>query len=325
HLAMQLPRKLCATFVLPVGLLLLCSCSQDAASPTDLGSSGGTANASATGGDTSAAGTSIGGATGNGGARSNNGGVAGSGATSGGASSGTSGAGAAAGNASASNACSKANATCSGSNTGCNVGSYYLFDNQWNCGASSGNDCGPESAYGCLEGNTVSWVATSNQPAGNTAVLTYPAVQDNFDSKPLLSSFNTISATFEETSPHVGDYEVAWDCWFNDNANELMVWVDNYNQAPGGKKVATNVALGGRSYDIWWAAGSGTSGYLVFYATATFTSGTVDLLQLFEYAVTNGWLPASSTVNQLSFGIEICSTNGQDATWSFNNYSITAN
>ena len=69
-----------------------------------------------------------------------------------------------------------------------------------------------------------------------------------------------------------------------------MVWVDNFNQAPGGKKVATNVALGGRSYDIWWAPGSGTAGYVVFDATATFTSGTVDLLQLFKYAVTNGWL-----------------------------------
>jgi hypothetical protein len=76
---------------------------------------------------------------------------------------------------------------------------------------------------------------------------------------------------------------------------------------------------------VWWAASSGTGGYVVFYASTTVTSGTFDLLQLFKYAVANGWLPANSTVDQLSFGIEVCSTNGQDATWSISNYSITAN
>jgi xyloglucan-specific endo-beta-1,4-glucanase len=222
--------------------------------------------------------------------------------------------------------CAKPNAACVASNTGCNVGTYYLYDNQWNCGGSTGNHCGPESAYGCANNDgTVSFVVTSNQPAGNTAVLTYPAMQDNFNSKPALSSFTTISATFSETSPHVGDYEVAWDCWFNNNANELMIWVDNYNQQPGGNKVATNVSLGGRSYDIWWGPSSGTGGYLVFYANTTVTSGTFDLLQLFQYAVSHGWLPASSTMDQLSFGIEVCSTGGQDATWSITDYSITAN
>ena len=60
-------------------------------------------------------------------------------------------------------------------------------------------------------------------------------------------------------------------------------------------------------------------------ANTTVTSGTMDLLQLFNYAVAHGWLPATSTVDQLSFGIEVCSTNGQDATWTVSNYSLTAN
>jgi hypothetical protein len=226
------------------------------------------------------------------------------------------------GGAGAGSACTRANAACVGMNSGCNVGSYYLYDNQWNCGGSSGNDCGPESAYGCTDGDgTVSFVVTSTEPAGNTAVLTYPAMQDNFDSKPLLSSFTTISATFTETSPHVGDYEVAWDCWFNDdNANELMIWVDTYNQQPGGNKAASNVSLGGRSYDVW----TGSGGYVAFVATASFTSGTVDLLEIFNYATSHGWLPSGSTVSQLSFGIEVCSTAGPSATWTIGDYGITA-
>jgi hypothetical protein len=220
-------------------------------------------------------------------------------------------------------ACTVSDAVCKAMNTGCTVGSYYLYDNQWNCGGAY--TCGPESAYGCTDpGGVVSWVVTSNQPAGNTAVLTYPSMQDNFSSKPALGSFTEISATFEETSPHIGDYEVAWDCWFNDNANELMIWVDDYNQVPGGSKVASAVALGGRSYDVWWAPSSGTGGYVVFDTTATLTSGTVDLLGIFQYAAAHGWLPKASTVDQLSFGVEICSTGGKDATWTFQNYSITA-
>jgi hypothetical protein len=105
-----------------------------------------------------------------------------------------------------------------------------------------------------------------------------------------------------------------------------MIWVDNYNQAPGGTKVASNVSLGGRSYDVWHS-GTQSQGYIVFYANTTFTSGTVDLLQIFNYAASHGYMPAAttSTVGQLSFGIEVCSTNGQNATWSINDYSITTN
>jgi glycosyl hydrolase family 12 len=214
-------------------------------------------------------------------------------------------------------------AACGGSGSG-SGGSGSPESTGSGAGAESGNGSG--TAYGCSNADgTVDFVVTSNQPEGNTAVLSYPAMQDNFDAKPLLSSFHAITATFEETSPHVGDYEVAWDCWFNDNANEFMVWVDDYNQVPGGNQVASNVPLGGRSYDVWWAPGTGTGGYVVFSATKAITSGTVDLLQLFEYGVSNGWLPADSKVDQLSFGVEVCSTGGKDATWTVSDYAITTN
>ncbi len=72
-----------------------------------------------------------------------------------------------------------------------------------------------------------------------------------------------------------------------------MVWVDNYNQVPAGKKVATGVAVGGHSWDVWWVQ---SSGYLAFNVTSTLTSGNVDLLALFHYAVIGlAWLPAILT------------------------------
>jgi hypothetical protein len=211
------------------------------------------------------------------------------------------------------------NPTCVVSNTGCTEGNYYLYDNQWNCGPSSGFTCGPETLHGC---SYSSWYVTSNQPAGNTAVLTFPSVQENFNSNPLVSSFHTITSTFAETSPHVGDYEVAYDIWLNGQKNEVMIWVDNYHQTPAGKKVASSISLGGRTYDVWW---NSSSGYIVFYANNTFTSGTVDILQIFNYAIQQTWLPSTSTLGQINLGVEICSTGGKDATWYFNDFSITAN
>lgn len=211
------------------------------------------------------------------------------------------------------------NPSCVVSNTGCTEGSYYLYDHQWNCVPSSGVTCGPEKLYGC---SYDSWYVVSNQPAGNTAVLTFPSVQENFNKNPLVSSFSTITSAFAEASPHVGDYEVAYDIWLNNMANELMIWVDNYNQTPAGKKVASNVSLGGRTFDVWW---NSSSGYVAFDANATFTSGTVDLLQIFNYSIQQGWLPPSSTLGQINLGVEICSTNGQAATWYFNDFSITTN
>jgi hypothetical protein len=248
-----------------------------------------------------------------------------SGATAGGSAAGT---GATAGNSGAAgskpSSCTKATATCSASNTGCNVGDYYFYDNMWNCGPGSGFHCGPESGYACANADgSTSFVVTSNQPAGNTAVLTYPAMQKNFTGKPLLSSFKSITSTFSEKGPGaVGDYEVAWDLWFNGLANEVMVWVDTYKQVPAGKKVATAVMLSGYTWDVWYVS---SSGYLAFVPPSTISSGTIDLLALLKFAASNGWLPANSVASQFAFGVEVCSTDGKDATWTIDNYSLTAN
>jgi hypothetical protein len=57
------------------------------------------------------------------------------------------------------------------------------------------------------------------------------------------------------------DYDVAYDIWFNQapatsgqpNGAELMIWL-NHN-GPGqhfGSRVASNVHIGDRSYDVWY-------------------------------------------------------------------------
>jgi hypothetical protein len=140
-----------------------------------------------------------------------------------------------------------------------------------------------------------------------------------------ISSFNAITSTFAESSPHVGIYNVAYDIWTNgvatSGSTEFMIWTENYNQVPAGNK-ATTTTFGGRTYDVWKTS---NNQYIAFVPTTVFTSGTVDLLEILKWTISQSWLPANSTLGQICFGVEIVSTNGANATFNFTDFSITSN
>jgi hypothetical protein len=176
-----------------------------------------------------------------------------------------------------------------------------------------------QTLYACSPGNWYA-VATMNNDSGDGAVKTYPNVHEDF-SEPAVASFRSISSTFAETSPHVGIYEDAYDIWLNGVASsgstEVMIWTENHGQVPSGSDLAT-VSFGGRSYQVWR-----TGSYIAFVADTNFTAGTVDLLAIFHWLITAGWIPASSTLGQIDYGAELVSTNGAPATFSFTNFSVT--
>lgn len=196
-------------------------------------------------------------------------------------------------------------------------GGYYVFNNMWNTSVP----LGPETLSAC---SYHSWFVVSDQTNDAGAVKTYPNVQMTYN-EPAISSFHTITSTFAETSPHVGIYEDAYDIWTNGIASagstEFMIWVDNYNQVPAGSQVA-NANIGGRAYDVWKTS---DNSYIAFVATTTVTSGSVDILAIFNWTIQQGWLAATSTLGQIDFGVEICSTNGSNATFQFTDFSITTN
>ena len=230
-------------------------------------------------------------------------------------------------NARASVNCVKSNDTCNVSGSGNTLGGWDVYDNQWNCGSGAPVKCGPESIHVCTAS---SWYVESNQPMGKTAVLSYPAVQENFGSGngTPIASFNNLTSTFVEVLPHVtgGDYEMTYDIWINGIGNpptstEVMIWVENYNQTPFGSKMTT-ATFGSQSWDVWVT--SDKSG-IAFVANPALTSGTVDILQMFKWIIMKGWMSGSSSLYQIGFGPEICSTGGQNATFYIDDYSITAN
>jgi hypothetical protein len=231
-----------------------------------------------------------------------------------------------AGGAEGGSACTIASAVCTVSSPACSVGSYLLYDNQWNCGGSTGNTCGPESALGCSDGDggTVAFVVTSEQAPGTT-VLTYPAMQTNFVPAVPVDSLHVITSAFSERGPLVGTYEFAYDMWFNGvgspGATQILVWVDDFNRTPEGTRVAT-ASLGGRTYGVWRTP---DGLHLVFAATPSFSSGAVDLRAIVDFAIAQGWLSTTATVGQIDFGIEIASTGGTSATFEVDGYSLTTN
>ncbi len=205
----------------------------------------------------------------------------------------------------------------SGTNGGWSNGGYYLHNNMWNCRKYS---C-TETLYAC---SYHSWyvVANMDNNSGDGAVKTYPNVHKDYKNAPI-RSFKSITSTFAATSPHVGIYNVAYDIWTNgiatNGSTEFMIWTENFHQTPGGSRVTT-ATFGGRDYNVWKTA---NNRYIAFVPATPFTSGTVDLLAILQWAMGQGWLAPNSTLGQIDFGVEIVSTSGADARFDFTDFSIT--
>jgi hypothetical protein len=198
-----------------------------------------------------------------------------------------------------------------------NTGGYFVHNNMWN----DNEVLGPQTLYACSYRN---WYVVSNQTNHAGAVKTYPNVHKDYYDVPI-SSFSRITSRFAATSPHVGIYNVAFDIWTNgvatSGSTEIMIWTENFKQVPAGDKVA-KVSLGGRTYNVWKTS---DSHYILLMPTTIMTSGSINLLEIFKWLMSRGWLPAKSTLGAIDYGVEIVSTGGRNATFTFTDFSITDN
>jgi len=200
---------------------------------------------------------------------------------------------------------------------GITLGGFYVDTDTWNAAKYQVS----QTMYICDYDN---WyvVANMNDAMHDGAVKTYPNVHQDFGSSPKISSFTAIPSSFGHTapSPHVGIYEFAYDIWLNgvatNGSTEVMIWTDNYKQVPSGSKMDT-VTFDGRSYDVY-KSGS----YIAFVDTMNTTAGTLELLSFFNYIIGKGWIPATSTLGAIDYGVELVSTDGKDATFEVNAFSL---
>jgi hypothetical protein len=183
------------------------------------------------------------------------------------------------------------------------------------------------------------WSLSADEPAGNTAVKTYPDTQqlmNNFSSDGTwsgssdtpISGLSALSSTYAETMPHNSGTtaQAAWDIWLSNDAgfpNEVMVWVDNVNRGDGGATQKASASFGGQDWTLYQNGG----GELIWSlgAPGTFAqqgSGTVDLLALLRWLQNNGHAAAGASIGEIDFGWEICSTGGVHETFTVSNYDL---
>jgi hypothetical protein len=173
--------------------------------------------------------------------------------------------------------------------------------------------------------NPGNWQVTANMPNKNTAVISFPNTGANYNS-PQLSSFPAIYSSFSETmgSSSATNAHAAYDLWFNDWKNEVMIQTDF---APSGARCSSyeaSATFGGSNgvpIQKWSLCQFGSE--LIWQMPANEASGSVDIKAMTTWLENNGYMPQNSTVTALSYGFEIASTGGQNQTFRVSNFSIT--
>lgn len=202
-------------------------------------------------------------------------------------------------------------------NGGWSHAGYYVHNNMWN--SAKYTPC-TSTLYASSHDD---WhvITRMNNKTGDGAVKTYPNVHKNYRNAPI-SSFESITSRFAATGPRIGIYNVSYDIWINGIAKpgctEIMIWTENCKQVPGGNHVQ-DVTFGERTFKVYRRS---TSGYVAFVATTNFNSGTVDLLEIMQWVINKGWLPANSTLGQICFGVEVVSTEDTEAKFQVTDFAI---
>jgi hypothetical protein len=196
----------------------------------------------------------------------------------------------------------------------------YVSNNKWGCG--NPDQCGRQTVHANTPGD---WQVTSNQAAGNTAVLTYPDVQQVFtspqDTDPPIASFHAVFSHFTEamhaTSGTIA--EAGYDIWTS-YSSDIMIWVDNANRGTGGAQVIGHATIFGQAFTVLRYGGVG--GELIFSLDHNEHTGTVHILATLRWLQGHGYVGARARIGQVDFGWEICSTGHRSETFTVSAYTL---
>jgi len=169
------------------------------------------------------------------------------------------------------------------------------------------------------------WHVTANMPAGNTAVVSYPNTGAMYGEKPV-SKFSQIRSSFSENMNATAGTS-AWatyDLWFNNWDIEVMIQHDFAGNGPC-DFVATQSFGGSNGVPVQtWGLCKFGSELIWKLKGGNEQTGSVDILSMITWLQNHGYMPSNSTITDLSYGFEICSTGGKDENFQVNSFSITA-
>lgn len=209
-------------------------------------------------------------------------------------------------------------------------GGYTVYNNIWGGGAGSQS----------IWANSYSqWGVWANHP-NTDGIKSYPN-STKYIGK-VLSAVNTLSTSFNATTPAGGAWESCYDIWDSAKSHEIMLWMNytgnangsgnvkpiSYNYSATGAAIAvyTNQSIGGHTWNVY-RGHNGSNNVYSFLRTSKTNSGTIDAKAILNWIKNKGWI-GNITVGDVQFGFEITSsygTNGGGLNYTCNSYSVTSN
>jgi hypothetical protein len=195
---------------------------------------------------------------------------------------------------------------------------YTLNNDVWGGGA------GPQTIWARTGTN---WGVVANHPR-TSGVKSYPHTGKNLSRT--LSSLASVSSSFNVTVPGDGDFETAYDIWANNNAYEVMLWMNEKGavgpiaesyDANGAVPTVRNLSAGGHTWNVYRGS-NGSNAVFSFVQTSATNSGTTDVLAVLNWLRSQGWW-GDVTVGDIQFGFELTGTAGQSS-FVCNSFSITS-
>jgi hypothetical protein len=173
--------------------------------------------------------------------------------------------------------------------------------------------------------NPGQWHVTANANTHFGGVLTYP--NTGFDMTGTVDGSSSITSSWNVTIPNNAQTAgwAAYDLWFNNWADEVMIQTDITANSYYDCTPVTTATFDGMSWHMCvfgservWKPGTDDS-HLVNRA-----SGTVDVRSILVWMEQKGYLPPGSTWTAGSFGFEVCDTGGTTEIFQVNGFSWSA-
>src|SRR6266540_3823450 len=132
---------------------------------------------------------------------------------------------------------------------------------------------------------TTANVPTNGAPSGYPSIYAgchWGTCSPNQHGMPIqYTSITSSPTTWNVTPSPNGNWDIAYDIWFNPNSStsnnstglELMVWINHMGSIqPAGSVVASNVTIGGMTWNIWRSGSTQNSGTVSYVATNPFSA-----------------------------------------------------
>jgi cellulose 1,4-beta-cellobiosidase len=123
-----------------------------------------------------------------------------------------------------------------------------------------------------------------------------------------------VTTSWSTTQTGNGAYDVAYDIWYNQtptttgqpNGTEMMVWLNhNGSVQPFGSEVASNVTIGGHSYNIWYGTQSVWDTVSYEMTSGTTSVSNLDIGALTQDMVNRGYTKSSWYLIDVEAGFEL--------------------